>query len=226
MDRNLEKLVDLLERDREIFQLLRQCPYEILRHFEVRDYDDDQFVLSQGEIHNKFYIIASGYVDIYVESSHGKKYLLCTYVKGDYIGELEIFKQTGYISQVQSRGKVTILELDRAFFIQWIRVDKNFNEYMIRTLCDNSYRMCLNMGQNTLYTLKQRICQYLISHAGADGKLQTAVSSEILSQQMAVTTRSVNRILKELKEQGIIELEKGKIAICDFEALKDAELKK
>lgn len=128
MDRNLEKLVDLLERDREIFQLLRQCPYEILRHFEVRDYDDDQFVLSQGEIHNKFYIIASGYVDIYVESSHGK--------------------------------------------------------------------------------------------------LQTAISSEILSQQMAVTTRSVNRILKQLKEQGIIELEKGKIVICDFEALKDAELKK
>ena len=102
-------------------------------------------------------------------------------------------------------------------------MDKNFNEYMIRTLCNNSYRMCLNMGQNTLYTLKQRICQYLISHAGADGKLQMAISSEILSRQMAVTTRSVNRILKQLKEQGIIELEKGKIVICDFEALKDAE---
>ena len=37
MDRNLEKLVDLLERDREIFQLLRQCPYEILRHFEEKE---------------------------------------------------------------------------------------------------------------------------------------------------------------------------------------------
>ena len=226
MDYNLVKLVELLEKDREIFQLLRQCPYEILRRFEVKEYDDNQFVLSQGEIHNKFYIIASGYVDIYVESSHGKKYFLCTYVKGDYIGELEIFQQTGYISQVQSRGRVKILELDRTFFMQWIRVDKNFNEYMIRTLCNNSYRMCLTMGQNTLYTLKQRICQYLISHAGTDGKLKTAVSSEFLSQQMAVTARSVNRVLKELKEQGIIELEKGKISICDFEALKDAETKK
>ena len=36
-------------------------------------------------------------------------------MKGDYIGELEIFKQTGYISRIQSRGKVRILELDRTF---------------------------------------------------------------------------------------------------------------
>ena len=170
MDQNLEKLVKLLEKDREIFQMLRQCPYEILRRFEVKDYEADQFVLNQGEIHNRFYIIASGYVDIYVESAHGKRYLLCTYMKGDYIGELEIFKQTGYISRIQSRGKVRILELDRTFFLQWIRTDKNFNEYMIRTLCDNSYRMCLNMGENTLYTLKQRICQYLLRNMEMDAK--------------------------------------------------------
>ena len=220
MDQNLEKLVKLLEKDREIFQMLRQCPYEILRRFEVKDYEADQFVLNQGEIHNRFYIIASGYVDIYVESANGKRYLLCTYMKGDYIGELEIFKQTGYISRIQSRGKVRILELDRTFFLQWIRTDKNFNEYMIRTLCDNSYRMCLNMGENTLYTLKQRICQYLLRNMEMDAKF-VVISSEVLSQQMAVTTRSVNRVLKQLREQGFIELEKGKISICDQQALED-----
>ena len=211
MDQNLEKLVKLLEKDREIFQMLRQCPYEILRRFEVKDYEADQFVLNQGEIHNRFYIIASGYVDIYVESAHGKRYLLCTYMKGDYIGELEIFKQTGYISRIQSRGKVRILELDRTFFLQWIRTDKNFNEYMIRTL---------NMGENTLYTLKQRICQYLLRNMEMDAKF-VMISSEVLSQQMAVTTRSVNRVLKQLREQGFIELEKGKISICDQQALED-----
>ena len=220
MDQNLEKLVELLEKDREIFQMLRQCPYEILRRFEVKDYEADQFVLNQGEIHNRFYIIASWYVDVYVESAHGKRYLLCTYMKGDYIGELEIFKQTGYISRIQSRGKVRILELDRTFFLQWIRTDKNFNEYMIRTLCDNSYRMCLNMGENTLYTLKQRICQYLLRNMEMDAKF-VMISSEVLSQQMAVTTRSVNRVLKQLREQGFIELEKGKISICDQQSLED-----
>ena len=97
---------------------------------------------------------------------------------------------------------------------------KNFNEYMIRTLCDNSYRMCLNMGENTLYTLKQRICQYLLRNMEMDAKF-VMISSEVLSQQMAVTTRSVNRVLKQLREQGFIELEKGKISICDQQSLED-----
>ena len=124
------------------------------------------------------------------------------------------------MSRVEGRGKVTILELERTFFMQWIRLDKNFNEYMIRTLCDNSYRMCVNMGQNTLYTLKQRICQYLVDNAGDDGKFKVLVSSDQLSKKMAVTQRSVNRILKQLKEEGIIEVGEGRVTLCDYEALK------
>lgn len=219
MDGNLLKLLELVEQDKVLFQLLRQCPYEILRNFQVREYKDSRFVLNQGEIYNTFYIVASGYADIYVESEHGKKYLLCTYGKGDYIGELELFQQAGYISRVEARGDVTMLELDRTYFVKWIRMDNNFNEYMIRTLCSNSYRMCMEMGHNTLYTLKQRICQYLVGNAGMDGKLRFVVSSEILSQKMAVTQRSVNRILKQLKEDGIIELNKGNIIIRNYEAL-------
>lgn len=219
MDGNLLKLLELVEQDKVLFQLLRQCPYEILRNFQVREYKDSRFVLNQGEIYNTFYIVASGYADIYVESEHGKKYLLCTYGKGDYIGELELFQQAGYISRVEARGDVTMLELDRTYFVKWIRMDNNFNEYMIRTLCSNSYRMCMEMGHNTLYTLKQRICQYLVGNAGMDGKLRFVVSSEMLSQKMAVTQRSVNRILKQLKEDGIIELNKGNIIIRNYEAL-------
>ena len=113
MDENLLKLLELVEKDKVLFQLLRQCPYENLRNFKVRKYKDSRFVLKQGEIYNTFYIVASGYADIYVESEHGKKYLLCTYTKGDYIGELELFSQVGYISRVEARGDVTMLELDR-----------------------------------------------------------------------------------------------------------------
>ncbi|MDD2971515.1 MAG: Crp/Fnr family transcriptional regulator [Lachnospiraceae bacterium] len=223
MEKNLIKLLGILEKDKDIFQLLRQCPYEILREFQVMEYNTDEFELEQGEIHNTFYIIVSGYADVYTESEHGKKYQLCTYEKGDYIGELEIFQQKGYISKVQGRGKVVLLELDRPYFMKWIRLDKNFNEYMIRTLCNNSYRMCMNMGHNTLYTLKQRICQYLTDNSGRDGKLKSSISSEILSQQMAVTPRSVNRVLKELKEKNIITLNKGNIVIEDYDALKEQQ---
>ena len=34
MDENLLKLLELVEKDKVLFQLLRQCPYEILRNLK------------------------------------------------------------------------------------------------------------------------------------------------------------------------------------------------
>lgn len=69
MDENLLKLLELVEKDKVLFQLLRQCPYEILRNFKVRKYKDSRFVLKQGEIYNTFYIVASGYADMQLHHS-------------------------------------------------------------------------------------------------------------------------------------------------------------
>ena len=65
MDENLLKLLELVEKDKVLFQLLRQCPYEILRNFKGRKYKDSRFVLKQGEIYNTFYINAKIQISVY-----------------------------------------------------------------------------------------------------------------------------------------------------------------
>lgn len=226
MDGNLAKLIELLEKDKVIYPLLKHCPYEILRKFRVKEYKENEFVLYQGEVYNTFYILVSGYLDIYAESEQGKKYLFCTYKKGEFVGDMEIFQQAPYICQVEARGNITVLELDRTYFLQWISLDNSFNQYMLRSLGQSSYRMCLEIGHTALYTLKQRICQHLLDIVGGDNKQSVVISTEFLSQKMAVTQRSVNRILKQLKEQELIEVNKGNISIRNYEGLlKEVERK-
>lgn len=219
MDHNLNEIIELLENDTVIFSLLKHCPYEILRKFQLKKYKDNEFVLYQGEIYNSFYILVSGYLDIYASSEQGKKYLFCTYKKGEYVGDMEIFQQAPYICQVEGRGEVTVLELDRASFLQWTKLDNNFSQYMLKSLCSNSYRMCLEIGHTALYSLKQRIAQYLLEYTDSEKRQKVSISTELMSQKMAVTQRSVNRILKQLKEQEIIDISKGNIIILDKERL-------
>jgi len=119
-----------------------------------------------------------------------------------------------------------LLELSREDFIKWIKVDKNLNDYFIRTLCDSTYVLCSNMGTNTLYSLKSRICKYFIDNVNTSGQVEgmkIAINSEMLGEYMAVTQRSVNRILKQLKERGIIEITKAHIVIRNFEKLLEEE---
>jgi CRP-like cAMP-binding protein len=220
------EISEILEKDTIIYDIMCQCPYEILRRMVIKEFKAKEFILNQGEIYNNMYIVLDGELGIYVESEHGKKYYLSTYRKGNYIGELEMFGNHPYISSVEALTNVKLLELNRDDFIKWVKVDKNLNDYFIRTLCDSTYKLCSNMGTNTLYSLKSRICKYFIDNINTNGQadgMKIAVNSEMLGEYMAVTQRSVNRILKQLKESGIIEITKVHIVIRNFEKLLEEE---
>ena len=49
--------------------------------------------------------------------------------------------------------------------------------------------------------------------------MKKSLSAELLSERMGVTSRSVHRILKELRDKGIIEMNKSNVIIMDFEQL-------
>lgn len=216
------EISEILEKDHAVYSIMKQCPYEILRKIKVREFKAGGFTLNQGEIHDSMYLVLEGELGIYVESEQGKKYYLNTYRKGNYIGELEMFRNSPYISSVEARTDVKLLEISREDFIQWITLDRNLNDYFIRTLCDSTYVLCSNMGANTLYSLKSRICRFLIDHAEENEQLEkrrVSVDTELLSEYMAVTQRSVNRILKQLKDSQIIEITKTYILIKDYQKL-------
>ncbi len=235
MQRNyVKEISEIIEKDPVIYNIMRQCPYEILRRISVRAYKAGEFTLNQGEIYDFMYIVLDGELGIYVESEHGKKYYLNTYRKGNYIGELEMFGSFPYISSVEARTDVKLFEIGRDDFIRWVQLDRNLNDYFIRTLCGSTYELCSNMGTNTLYALKSRICRFLIDHAEERTAIHTgdrgrqecrtvSVNSELLSEYMAVTQRSVNRILKQLKDNQIIEITKSHVVIKDYSKLLEEE---
>lgn len=216
---NLLEVLKVLEKDNKMYEIFKDCPYQILKTVRLKKYSAGEFHLDQGEIHDTFYIIVDGEVDILVESEQGKKYYLTTYKKGRFVGELELFERKPYMSRVEGNGSVTTLELDRDQYLKWLEKDHNFSRYVLKTLCSGTYISMRKMGENTLYTLKQRVCQFLIENSNEQGKLMKSLSGELLSERMGVTPRSVNRVLKELKDKGILEVNKSKVIIKDFEQL-------
>lgn len=216
---NVMEVLELLERDKKIYEIVKGCPYEILKTLKLKKYKAGEFILQQGEIYDTFYLMVEGYADIIVESSQGKKYYLCTYGKGQFIGEMEMFEQRPYMSRIEARGSVKTLELSREYYLRWLESDRDFNQYILRTLCSESYQTMTKMGNNTLYSLKQRICQFLVENTNEKGVANMPLSAEQLSERMGVTARSVNRVLKELKDQNILEIHKTNVVVKDYQQL-------
>lgn len=215
------EVMDIIEKNPKIYELLKWCPYEILKRWQVKTVKGNTVLMKQGEVYNSFLIIVDGLVDIYIMSEQGKKYSQAIYKKGDYIGELEIFEKRPYSCFVETITDAVVLSISRDDFLKWIDMDHNINRYITKTLCRQFYTLSLKAGEDTLYTLHQRICKYILSNISRiDNDYIVAMDKFQISEQMAVTPRSVNRILKQLKEENIIQEGNGYIKIIDIDKLK------
>lgn len=225
----IHNIIDIIENNAEIFKILKDCPYEILKQWEIKDYAKGTVICNQGEVYDYFYIIVSGSVDVYIVAENGKKYSQAVYTRGYYIGELEIFDKKPYICSVQALSPVKILRLKREYFLKWIEIDKNINNYVMHTLCKQFYNLSKKAGEDTLYSLKNRVCNYLISvgYKNPNYKKNIIVNIEKkqLSEKFAVTQRSINRILQFLKEKNIIDVNNTCIIIKDMDELIKEEKK-
>jgi CRP-like cAMP-binding protein len=213
----------IIKNDKKFKNIFKNMPDSIIDHWEVKDYPAGEIICHQGEVSDYFYYIINGYLSIYLMAENGSKYVQSIYKRGNYFGELEIFNQHPYVCSVETLSKTRIIRLQRKYFMQWIREDQEYLLYLTRTLCDSFYKLSRKAGEDMLYSLRYRICNYLAYKAEeaekSKGQLELQIDKKQLSDQLAVTKRSINRVLKKLSEKGILEFSSQKIIIKDIKAL-------
>lgn len=224
---DLNGLKEIIDANPELYQIFKGCPYEILNHWEVNEYKPGTVICRQGETIERLYIIVNGYADIYYMAENGKKYSLITLKNGDLIGEIEILDKRPYSANMEAYSVLKTLEISRDFFLKWIDMDHNINYNITRILSDRFYHLVLKAGKDTLHTLKYRICAYLLSRGKQISKqtknVEIRFDKEKLSEEFAVTLRSINRILHGLQNKDIVEIKADSILIRDLELLADEE---
>ena len=220
------EIIEIIESNSSIKDMLKNCPYDILKRWERKDYKKGEIICQQDVTYDYFHIIIDGYVNICRTAENGRKHSQSIYKKGNYFGELEIFDMKPYICSVEALTDTKTIRIKREYFLQWISSDLHFSLYITKTLCDSFYKLSKLAGENTLYSLKYRICNYLLYEVDSNAKgssLEVNINKEQLSEQFAVTSRSINRVLQYLKEKGLIEVSNSSILIIDIKGLKEEE---
>jgi CRP-like cAMP-binding protein len=221
---NIHKIISIVESSPKLREIFRFCPYEILNKFEVKSFKSGQIIFEQGEVYDCFCLITKGLADIYITIENGKRYSQAIYSEADFIGELELFEVRPFVCSVAALTDMELLVLDRKSFLLWVELDKNFNHYLMRLMSKQFYKLSKKAGDDNLYSLKYRVCDYLIScvddQERKSEKIILNIMKNQLSERFAVTERSINRVLKSLKEKQIIEINSRNIIVKDIQKLK------
>lgn len=218
-----ESIRTIFEQSQELNELFKNCPAEILKHWELKEYPVGAIIYNQGEKCDLLSIIVEGCVDIYAIAENGKKYSPRILESGDFIGEMELFEKKPLLNFVESITKIKLLQIKRDYFMKWLELDRDISLYIIKYSNNRSCYCAQKTLENSLYPLKMRVCDHLLSCCklieNKAGSIEIKLNKEKLSERFAVTIRSINRILQYLKKSNIIDENTDSIIIKDLRKL-------
>ncbi len=188
-------------------------------------YKRGSVIYREGNKMRGFYCVQSGIIKIYKTGSDGKKQIIRFAEPGDLIGYRSV------ISNEPACTTSEVIELSEVCFIpaellfDLIKQNGDFAVGLMKLVC-------IELGEANSYitdiaqkSVKERLSEVLINlyhEFGEDkqGILKISLTREELSNIVGTATESIIRLLSELKNEGMIELNGRKIKILDKPGLK------
>jgi CRP-like cAMP-binding protein len=215
-------LFDLFTKEPRLREILACCPEQAAQRAKVTKAQSGKTIFRQGEPPPFFCILLAGHLRAYYTSSFGTRYRVLIHNPGEIMGEIEILEGRSCICTVEALKESTLLCLNKEDYLQWLQADRNFNMYIHRQLCDKVYLMAKKSAEDILYPLKYRLLNlvhYLLEENDwADGA-GVPMRKETLEEELGVTVRSINRIIRELKTQGVLCYERGYLKVLSRQLL-------
>ncbi|NJN28501.1 MAG: Crp/Fnr family transcriptional regulator [Cyclobacteriaceae bacterium] len=208
----------------------RSANFSLLNDSELALLDKDRMEVSfkEGEIIYKqgtplthIVIIHDGLGKIFIESPNGRNLILSYTKEYDLNGGVGVFIDQRHYSSLRAvtdcgacfieiNAFKSVLRSNPAFMEAYIR------EYSMRVL--HTYQQFAVLTQKNMEGRMAESILYLTSNIFKDGAIKY-VSKQDLAELTAMTKESAIRVLKDFKEDGLIEIVDHKINILDQKAL-------
>ncbi|TDG12840.1 Crp/Fnr family transcriptional regulator [Seongchinamella unica] len=184
-------------------------------------------VYRQGDKPNELYQLVEGRVRLCNYSLEGREVVSGEFQPGDCFGEMGLIDGLPRVSHAIASCDSAVRVLSRAGFDELTTRYPEVDRKIALMMCHRvRYLYALNEEASEL-TLHQRVARCVLRMAysrdsnNPERELFIAISQEELGQMLGASRQSINKELKALVCEGIIELRYGRIYIQDLERLKD-----
>ena len=189
-------------------------PEALRRRLRLRAVQPGQIVCLQDCPVKEMMLLVRGELLIEAQFSSGDSLVFTAENGISVMGDMELLSgRMVYASTVRAKTKAELLVLSVTDFQMWLDEEPEFREMVIRSMAEKCYRQSRNQGVLAYVPPAQRIARFLteekLRNPVADGAVRCSHAE--LAQRTGMSERTVNRALSELREQGLIHTEYGKV---------------
>ena len=190
---------------------------------QLREFSRGADIFRMGEPCNEFHVTVSGQVKLYAISPAGQEKIIQIAGPGNSFGEALMFMERPYIINAQALTDTLLLSVSREVVLTEIQ---NGTQFCMRMLAGLSRRLHGLINDVQAYSLQsgvERVIGYLMRELPEEGaapaSVQLPVSKASIASRLSMTPEYFSKVLRELEDRGLIEIDKREIRITDPERL-------
>jgi CRP-like cAMP-binding protein len=159
--------------------------------------------IKQGENIHHVYIIKDGITKCYRTEDNGKDLIFEFLGKGEITGELETIRNTACLCNIEAITAVTAYTIPRDLFSRLIQTDTALNGILLEELATRIDQTCIRASYQQVYPIEYGLLRLLMLQE----EQQVFFSKKDMADYLAITVRSFNRTIKQLREKNVLSTE-------------------
>jgi CRP-like cAMP-binding protein len=185
-------------------------------------FEDDQILVVQGDAGDYLYVLTSGLVKVIVGAVSGAQTTLAIRSRGDLVGEFALLDDKPRMATAQAAGPVSALKIGGAAFLAVAGRSPEAQAAVTRYLLAKMRDATERWSAERIWDARERIAQVLYElgkqHAqpDADGLIRIPITQSELGELAGVAVSTAERVLKELRKQGVVSTRYREITIRDM----------
>lgn len=189
-----------------------------------KDYDKGQFIFSEGDDGNGFYIVANGKVKIFKVSAEGKEQILHIFGQGEPFGEVPVFAGRPFPANAQAIVKTSLFFFPRNAFIEKITRNPSLALSMLGVLAMRLREFTVQIENLSLKEVPGRLSAYLLNLSDEQKSQDIArltISKNQIASLLGTIPETLSRIFTRMAAAGLIKVNGSDILILDRKGIEN-----
>ena len=212
----------------DLFQWLSEAARSaFVRNARSRQYAPGTTIYFEGEAGNELFRIVSGTVRLYVARPSGQEVIYALFEPGDCFGDSSCIDGEPRSQTAEAVGAVEVQVLDRAAFDRMRQLYREFEDALLRLITRQVRLLSVFNADSHLSNLSARVASRIVTVAQSFGvaneagiRLSLRLPQSELALMVGASRQTVNRVLRQFQDEGLILIEYGTLVVLALERLK------
>jgi CheY-like chemotaxis protein len=190
----------------------------------TRIYKKKDIIYSEGVYPKGIYFITKGKVKTFRCNADGKEFITGLYKEGDFFGYLALIEEVVYADSAMPLDESEICLIPKEDFFSLIYKNAEVSRKFIKMLSNDLQEKEEQLIKLAYNSVRKRVAEALATlytRYKKEGETQfdMNISREDLANIAATAQETAIRTLSDFKEEGLIDIKGGNIAVLNFEKL-------